>query len=40
MIGFETMLFDYNEGLMRMGIHHHYITGFDFGTVQKSVSIG
>jgi len=30
MVGFETMLFDYNEGLTRMGIHHHYITGFDF----------
>ncbi|WP_151900476.1 hypothetical protein [Sulfurimonas hydrogeniphila] len=30
MVGFETMLFDYNEGLTRLGINHPYITGFDF----------
>ena len=30
MVGFETMLFDYNEGLTHLGIHHHYITRFDF----------
>ena len=30
MVGFETMLFDYNEGLTRLGINHPYITGYGF----------
>jgi len=31
-VPFSTMLFDYNEGMHRIGLlpHDHYITGFEF----------